>query len=158
MAGAIGAALLALTTAAVPQTPSRPQLALPPKTRGALVAEMVGIREGVSEIAASLGSGEWSIVAQRAERIRDSFILRQKLSAAELETLERSLPRDFVERDASFHDHADRLARAAKAKDYELAVFYFSRMLDGCADCHARYAADVLPGFRPLKRPGAVPN
>lgn len=154
-AGVVAAALLLATTGAAAQPPSQKRLALPPKLRSALMAEMIAVRQGVSEIAASLGSGEWEIAARRAERIRDSFILRQKLPSTDLEALERSLPRDFLERDASFHAQADGLARAARARDYRLAVMHFSRMLDGCADCHTRYAADVLPGFRSAKRPGA---
>lgn len=126
---------------------------LPPKLRGPLTAEMIGVRDGVSVIAASLGSGEWEMAARRAERIRDSFILKQKLSAEELEAFERALPQDFLERDAKFHANADRLAVAARAKDYQLAVFYLSQMLNGCAECHVRYASDALPGFRMLRRP-----
>ncbi len=152
IAGVVAAALLAITTAAAPPAP-QPQPkngpALPPQLRGALMDEMIAVRDGIAEIAASLGSGEWETAAHRAERIRDSFILKQKLANTELEALERGLPRDFLERDANFHADADGLARAARAKDYKLAVFYFSQMLSGCADCHMRYAADTLSGFRP---------
>lgn len=150
VAGLAAAALSIMAAAAAP-APAQKGLALPPKLRGALVTEMSGVRQGVSEIAASLGSGDWEMVARRADRIRDSYLLKQALTNAELATLERNLPRDFLERDASFHARADGLARAARAKDYELAVFYFSRMLEGCYGCHTRYAADALSGFRPLK-------
>jgi len=125
-----------------------PALALTPKLRAALVAEMAGIKAGVAELSVSLASGEWEKTAERAARIRDSYIMKQKLSRAELEQLERSLPADFVVMDERFHRHAEGLAQAAHAQDQELAVFYYSRMLEGCGSCHARYAAHTFPGFR----------
>jgi hypothetical protein len=126
-----------------------PVLALTPKLRAALVAEMGGIRQGMSVLAPALAMGEWETAAAQAQRIRDSYIMQQKLSPAELQELERVLPADFADRDARFHQHAEGLAHAAHAHDSELAVFYFSKMLEGCGGCHARYATHVLPGHRP---------
>jgi hypothetical protein len=131
-----------------------PVLALTPKLRAALVAEMGGIRQGMSVLAPALAMGEWETVAGQAERIRDSYIMQQKLSPAELQELERVLPADFVVRDAGFHQHAEGLAHAARAHNSELAVFYFSRMLEGCGACHARYATHVLPGYRSAEPAG----
>jgi len=125
-----------------------PVLALTPKLRTALVAEMAGIKAGVAELSVSLASGEWDKTAERATRIRDSYIMKQKLSRAELEQLERSLPADFLAMDGRFHQHAEGLAHAAHMQDHELAVFYFSKMLEGCGSCHARYATHTFPGFR----------
>ena len=125
-----------------------PVLTLTPKLRAALVAEMVGVKAGVAEISVSLASGEWEKTAQRALLIRDSYIMKQKLSPAELEQLERSLPADFVAMDAGFHRQAEGLAHAAHAQDHELAVFYFSKMLEGCGSCHAAYATHTFAGFR----------
>lgn len=125
-----------------------PVLALTPKLRAALVAEMVGVKTGVAELSVSLASGEWEKTAQQATRIRDSYIMKQKLSRTELEQLERSLPADFVAMDERFHRHAEGLAHAAHAQDHELAVFYFSKMLEGCGSCHAGYATHTFAGFR----------
>ncbi len=125
-----------------------PELALSPKLRAALVAEMMGVKEGVAELSTFLATGEWNAAAQRAERIRDSFIMKQKLSRDELEELERALPVEFVELDEAFHRHADGLAHAAKAMNYELAIFYYSKMMDGCGNCHSRYATNVFKGFK----------
>ena len=125
-----------------------PVLTLTPKLRAALVAEMVGVKAGVAELSVSLASGEWEKTAQHATRIRDSYIMKQKLSRAELEQLERSLPADFVAMDERFHRNAEGLAHAAHAQDHELAVFYFSKMLEGCGSCHAGYATHTFAGFR----------
>lgn len=113
IAGLVAAVLSMVTAVAAPPA-TQSSLPLPPKLRGALMAEMSGVREGVSEIAAALASGEWERVAGRADRIRDSYLLKQKLTRVELDTLEQSLPRDFLERDASFHAHADGLAHAGR--------------------------------------------
>lgn len=123
-------------------------LTLPPTLRSALLAEMAGLKAGMAELSASLASGQWDKTAERAARIRDSYIMKQKLSRAELEQLERSLPADFVVMDQRFHRHAEGLAHAAHMRDHELAVFYFSRMLESCGSCHARYATHTFPGFR----------
>lgn len=123
-------------------------LALSPKLRAALVAEMAGLKASVAELSVSLTSGEWEKTAERAARVRDSYIMKQKLSAAELEQLERSLPEDFIAMDERFHQHAEGLAHAAQMRDHELAVFYFSKMLEGCGSCHAKYAAHTFPGYR----------
>lgn len=128
--------------------PEAVKLALTPRLRAALQAEMAGLRTGIAELADTLASGEWDRTAAHAARIRDSYILKQKLSRAELDRLERSLPADFLAMDERFHRHAGNLAHAAREHDHELAVFYYSRMLEGCGGCHARYATHVFPGFR----------
>lgn len=141
---------------AAPKAAGAPVLSLSPKHRAALVAEMVGVKEGVAELSASLATGEWDAAAQRAERVRDSYIMKKNLTRAELEELERVLPADFAEMDDAFHRHAEGLAHAAEARNYELAVFYFSKMMDGCGNCHARYATHVFKGFKRADRAEAV--
>jgi hypothetical protein len=135
-----------LTTAA--WAAGEPDLKLSPKLRGALVAEMAGLKTGVAELTGLLATGDWPRAHQRALAIRDSYILKQKLSRTELAELEHALPPDFQELDARFHRHAEALARAAEDHDGELAGFYLGRMIEGCIGCHARYASHALPGFK----------
>ena len=125
-----------------------PVLALSPALRGALVAEMVGLRQRVGELAAQLSTGEWQQVANNARQVRDSYIMKQQLSVAQLEELERALPAEFVALDVRFHDHAEGLAHAALAQDGDLALFYYGKMLEGCQGCHSQYATHTLTGFR----------
>jgi hypothetical protein len=108
---------------------------------------MGGLREGIADIAVKLPSGEWEAVATRATRIRDSFIMKQKLSRQELAHLEEALPAEFLVLDEQFHHHADSLAKAAHRKDGELAAFYFYKMTEGCIGCHARFATHTFKGF-----------
>ncbi len=129
-----------------PQAES-PSLALSPKLRGALIAEMAGLKDGIAEIVTALSIGDWGKAAARAERVRDAYIMKQKLSTEELHQLERALPAEFLELDERFHHHADAFAQAARRKDAELAAFYLSRMTEGCMNCHAKYATHSLKGF-----------
>ncbi len=157
IAGVLAAAGVALAQEhAAPKAEGTAVLPLSPKLRVALVAEMVGVKAGVAELSGLIAMGEWEAAAQRAEHIRDSYIMKQKLSRAELEELEQSLPGDFVEMDSQFHRHADGLAHAALEHNYELEAFYFSKMMEGCGACHARYATDVFKGYKPADRTGAA--
>lgn len=135
--------------AQAPHAAASVELRLSPKLRAALVAEMAALRDGAAELAVSLAAGEWDKVAATAGRMRDSYILKQQLTAEERKELHRALPADFLALDERFHRHADALARAATGRDHELSLFYFSRMMEGCVACHARYAAHTLKGFAP---------
>lgn len=157
--GIVVTGVLAAVSMALAQDHAAPKasvLSLSPKLHAALVAEMAGVKEGVAELSGSLAMGEWDAAAQRAERIRDSYIMKQKLTRAELDELERALPADFAKMDDAFHWHAEGLAHAAKARNHELAVFYFSKMMEGCGNCHARYATHVFKGFKRVDRAEAV--
>ncbi|MGA7748569.1 MAG: hypothetical protein WCA63_00315 [Gallionella sp.] len=150
VAGLLAAASVALAQEhAVLKAEGAAVLPLSLKHRAALIAEMVGVKAGVAELSGLIAMGEWKAAAQQAERIRDSYIMKQKLTGEELEELERALPADFVEKDSQFHRHADGLAHAALKHDYELEVFYFSKVMEGCGACHARYATHVFEGFKP---------
>ncbi|MBT3848776.1 MAG: hypothetical protein HN927_00745 [Candidatus Marinimicrobia bacterium] len=59
----------------------------------------------------------------------------------------RILLERFIEMDSKFHEHALKLAMAAKAKDGELASIYSGKMMDGCVSCHQVYAKDRFEGF-----------
>lgn len=124
-----------------------PVLDLPVALREALLAEMAGLRERVAALAAQLATGEWTQAAETARQVRDSYIMKQKLSDAELEALGRVLPAQFAALDARFHRHAEGLAHAAEARESELALYYLGKMLEGCQQCHSLYATHTLTGF-----------
>jgi hypothetical protein len=148
-ARALAVLVMALLTPSTGMTDESPVLVLTPKLRAALVAEMAGLKTAIAELSVALASGEWGEAAARAERIRDSYILKQKLSRAERETLERTLPAEFRALDERFHRHAANLAHAACMQDHELAVFYLAKLQEGCGGCHARYATHTFRGFVP---------
>ncbi len=57
--------------------------------------------------------------------------MKQELSEEDMADLHRILPERFIEMDSKFHDHALKLAMAAKAKDAELASIYSGKMMEG---------------------------
>jgi hypothetical protein len=130
------------------QEAGEPVLTLSPRLRGVLVAEMVGLRTGVAEVAMALTTGEWKKAAAEARRMHDSYIMAQQLSPEEMEELHHALPEEFVVLDEHLHRHAEALAHAADTADAELALFYFGKVTEGCVACHTRFATHTLPGFR----------
>lgn len=136
-----------------PPKAAAPPLQLPPKLQQALVDEMIAINEGVRALPEAIVKADWELLAETGRRIEQSYILKQRLSQAERETLVRTLPTSFKYLDRRLHEHAGKLARAAERRDGELVRFYFSRMLDSCAGCHAVYAKHRFPGY---ERPGTA--
>ena len=147
--------LLAGLPAALAGSPqaAAPSLELPPKLQQALVDEMIAVNDGVATLPEAIVKADWERIIETGRMIERSYILNQRLSQAERETLVRSLPTSFKYLDRRLHEHAGKLARAAERRDGELVRFYFSRMLDSCAGCHAVYAKHRFPGY---ERPGTA--
>ncbi len=124
-------------------------LALPPDLMALLQAEMREITVGVQKIPVAIAQADWDTLLQTGEAIRSSYIMARALSAEQSETLESSLPARFKQLDSEFHARAGELARAAEARDFELASYHYSRLVESCADCHSLYATTRFPGFGP---------
>ena len=120
---------------------------LSPQLRGLLQQEMREVAGGTQTLVIALASADWKTLADTSAKIRASYILEKKLTAAQKQELERALPAGFKKLDAEFHARADKLAHAAAARDHELAAFHFSRMVENCAACHSAYAKARFPGF-----------
>jgi hypothetical protein len=124
-----------------------PALALSPELTELLREEMRGIASGVQTLVTAIATGEWKTIADTSTRIRASYIMEQKLTAAQKEELETALPEVFKLMDANFHREAGNLGRAAEARDAELTSFYFYRMLESCVACHSAYATTRFPNL-----------
>jgi hypothetical protein len=124
-----------------------PTAELSPKLRMLLNKEMSLIDQGMGVLATAISQGEWETVEGTARTIRDSFILRQELSKEEAEELHAKLPEGFLLMDRKFHETSGRLAHVAQARAADLAVFYYSRLLESCVSCHATYAPNRFPGL-----------
>jgi hypothetical protein len=118
-----------------------------PSTRNALIKEMHSINKNYQELVSNLSQGKWKKVIENSHNIHSAFILKQELSEEDMADLHLILPERFIEMDSKFHDHALKLAMAAKAKDGELASIYSGKMMDGCVSCHQVYAKDRFEGF-----------
>ncbi len=127
---------------------TKEEFALPADLLALLAEEMNQIDQGMQVLVADLAAGRWHEVATTAKAIQGSYILKQSLSAEQMEQLHDLLPSHFQEMDKAFHHHAGKLAEAAEARDADVAGLYFGRLVQGCTSCHAKYASKAFPGFR----------
>jgi hypothetical protein len=149
------AALLVLSSPgrAGVQSAAGPTGALSPELRAAFIAEMQHLDAGLQRAVSAVARADWATAEQTAREISGSFILAQRLSAAQRAELHRVLPEPFLALDREFHARAERLAAAAKSGDAELAAFYTYRLTDACVSCHARYAQHRFPALAPAPVP-----
>jgi mono/diheme cytochrome c family protein len=127
--------------------------ALTPKLGETLREEMRLVLGASQDILAALVAGDHATVAERARNIHDSFILERSLTEQELRDLEEAVPPAFLELDQEFHRTAAELAAAARAGDAAREAELFGRMVQDCAACHGRFAADRFPGLGPRQAP-----
>ena len=110
-------------------------------------AEMGEIAGGVQGIALSLATADWMSIQETSRKIRASYIMEKKLTAAQAKELEQALPEYFKQLDTEFHQRAEKLGLAAAVHDPELVAFQYSRLVENCTVCHAAYARSRFPGF-----------
>ncbi|HEX6141788.1 MAG TPA: cytochrome c [Geminicoccaceae bacterium] len=139
MAGAI---VVASGGAAQPVGPE-----LTPKLRDLLRQEMASVLVASQEILGAVVTGDHATIADRAQRIHDSFILEQSLSDQDRKDLMSAVPPEFVELDRAFHETSAELAAAARAGDVERELITFGEMTGACVACHARFAGDRFPAL-----------
>ena len=145
LSAALAAALLA--GGAPAQTPEPVGPKLPEKLRELLLREMNAIEGASLSIQSALVRGEDARVAELAQQIHDSFILRQEMTEADRKALRAAVPKAFVERDQAFHALTGDLAEAAREGDAERQRALFGEVVSACAACHALYAGNRFPGF-----------
>jgi len=105
------------------------------------------IQQGMMDMVPAIAAGEWDKVSTIGQKIKASFILKQKLTDAQKEELHRVLPPQFIEMDTDFHKSAGMLAHAAEMKNADVVNFYFYKMNAACVSCHGKYAAERFPGL-----------
>ncbi len=128
---------------------SKPVLSEVPHLQNLLRQEMRAVQQAMGKIVTALPQGEWMTVATTAQAINDSFILQQKLTTQDREKLHQHLPAGFIQLDKTFHQQALKLHDAAAQQDAELSVFYVSKMLNMCVQCHQQYAPQRFPKLKP---------
>jgi len=120
---------------------------LPEDLRKALRKEMLAVQDGMIKLVPAIAGGDWATVSRTADNIKKTYIMKQKLTQAQLKELHSALPAGFKRLDHRFHETAGRLALAAERKDAELAVFYFYKLNESCVTCHSTYATQRFPAF-----------
>jgi len=129
-------------------------LALPPDLMGLVRAEMREITIGVQKIPVAIAQADWDLLRTTSESIRSSYIMAKALTPEQVEVLESSLPARFKQIDSDFHERAGNLADAATGRNFELASYHYSRLIESCARCHSLYAKDRFPAFDPIEKHG----
>jgi hypothetical protein len=127
---------------------TKPILFKVPHLQNLLREEMRAVLPAMNKIVTALPIGDWQTVATTAAAIHNSFIMQQKLTAKDRELLQQNLPDDFIHLDQTFHRQANKLQQAAERHDAELSVFYVSKMLNSCMDCHQRFAPQRFPNLK----------
>jgi len=121
---------------------------LSPNLRGLLSEEMKALQNGMMSVIPAYISGNWGEVEGIANKMKNSYILKQSLTESQVKELHATLPHAFIEKDQEFHYLAGMLGHAAKNKKPELVSFYFSRMNESCVSCHSQFATHKFPALR----------
>lgn len=120
---------------------------LPPKVRGLLIEEMLGILGASQKIQSAIVQGDHEIVAKEAQAIHDSFIMAQEMTEEDEQALLAAVPEDFLVQDEALHKLSEELAEAGRNKDTALQVQHFNQMIVDCVRCHKEYASARFPGL-----------
>lgn len=126
--------------------------ALSPALRDLLSQEMLAIQNGMQSIIPAYVSGNWKAIESTAEKIKNSYLLKQKLTTTQRHELHTLLPHDFIKKDQQFHYQAGMLQHAAKHQKPELVNFYFSKMTESCVSCHTAFATHRFPDLAVNKK------
>jgi len=126
----------------------KPLLSDTPHLQALLIEEMRALQQATNKIVSALPQGDWTTVATSARAIHDSFIFQQKLTAKDRDILHHHLPAEFIHLDQAFHQRAASLGEAAANTDAELSVYYLSRMLETCMQCHQQFATHRFPALK----------
>ena len=109
--------------------------------------EMLQVADATGRLSVAISTGDHETVHALGVGVRDSFILKQSLTAQDKKDLVGAVPAEFITLDRHFHALAGKLAHAGEVKDSALQGFYYSKMMETCVACHARFAVDKFPGL-----------
>jgi len=124
---------------------------LPPNVRALLIQEMQAVLTATQAILEGIVKGQHDLVAEKAEGIHNSFILKQEMTPEDRKALMAAVPDAFVQRDRAFHKLGAELAAAARAGDQAQEQALFGQMLEACTGCHSRYAGGRFPGLKSIE-------
>ncbi len=118
---------------------------LSPELRELLTKEMQELQNGMMSIIPAYVSGNWSEIERVADKMKNSYILKQSLTEKQIKELQTALPDSFIKLDRQFHYLSGMLNHAAKNKKAELVGFYFSKLSEACVSCHTQHATHKFP-------------
>jgi hypothetical protein len=112
-----------------------------------LTMEMQQIKGGMESLVFATVSGDWQKIASVGKQIKQSYILKQKLSPQQSHELHQKLPQAFKRLDQQLHQYAGMLAHVADERDIELVNYYIYKMNETCTQCHSRFVQSKFSGF-----------
>ncbi len=121
---------------------------LPVDLRQLLSQEMKALETGMQTIISAYYAGNWPKIEAVAGKMKNSYILKQRLSQQQKHILHARLPHSFIQQDRHFHYLAGMLEHAAQVRKPELVNFYFSEMNRQCFSCHADFATHKFPALK----------
>lgn len=149
----LGAFLLGLivSTSSLAAEPEPVTPKLTEKLSSLLQQEMRSIQGAMASIHSALVMGNNERVAEQAQQIHDSFILKQSLTEQDRKDLKSAVPEGFIKLDKEFHQLAAALAKAGREKNTKKQHKLFSKMTEQCLQCHSKYVSDRFPNLRSLE-------
>lgn len=126
---------------------AKPIIDLSPNLMSLLRAEMAELSGGIQGIPLAIAAADWHAIEEISEKMHQSYIMKSSLTKLQAVELKEKLPDSFKLLDAAFHAKAKQLGEAAATKDSDLVVFRFSRVIEACAGCHAKFSTNRFPGF-----------
>ena len=87
--------------------------------RHLLIQEMQALQTGMMSIIPAYVSGNWTEIESTANKMNNSYILKQNLTESQMHEMHSVLPQEFIEKDQRFHYLAGMLEHAAKSKKPE---------------------------------------
>ena len=121
---------------------------LSPELRTLLSKEMQALEEGMKSILPAYISGDFVEVANIANKMKNSYILKKSLTQAQKHELMTKLPKSFLRSDQKFHEYAGMLNHVAEKENLELIGFYYSKLSESCVSCHSEHASHRFPGLK----------
>jgi hypothetical protein len=88
------------------------------EVRVVLLEEMVSLEKAMKGLVSFIAAGDWDKIAETANNMQSSYIMKQKLTGEQVEELHN-----------------------------ELVAFYFYKLNESCIECHSTYALERFPGF-----------
>jgi len=120
--------------------------------RQLLSEEMRALQNGMISIIPAYVSGDWTTIKKIAGKMKNSYILKQRLTKNQKKELHARLPLAFIKADQKFHYLASMLEHAADKEKGELINFYFSEMNESCVTCHSLFATHRFPALSSKKK------
>jgi len=137
--------ILLLLGCSTPGITADKSISFPPEIKPLITEEMQALQQGMREIVPALVSGNWAQLEEIGRHMRDSYIIKQKLTKAQKKALKASLPGSFKKVDKAFHESAGELSSAAKERNMEQVIFYYVKMTEACVSCHSQHARQRFP-------------